>query len=144
MRVYAANASPVKPAAAAPRRPAEAGFSVAAEKGAPASGGAGAVRTLGGIDALLALQAFDDPGERRRRRVGRGRNALDALDALKVGLLAGTLDADALARLRTAAAALGDEGGEDPRLDAIMAEIALRAEVELAKVEKVQGRSPGA
>ena len=37
----------------------------------------------------------------------RGRGALDALDALKLGLLSGTLDTAALARLKSAAAGLG-------------------------------------
>src|SRR5262245_29468880 len=90
------------------------------------------LRTIGGIDALIALQGVEDPTERRRRAVKRGRLALDALDELKLGLLAGTLDTAALARLKGAVAALSDESG-DRGLDRVLAEISLRVEVELAK-----------
>lgn len=50
-----------------------------------------APRAAGGIDALLAMQGIEDAVERRRRSVARGRTALDVLDALKIGLLAGSL-----------------------------------------------------
>jgi hypothetical protein len=90
------------------------------------------VRTIGGIDALLALQGVEEPGERRRKAVKRGRSALDALDALKLGLLSGRLDAAAQARLKSAGAGLREPTG-DPGLDIVLAEIALRVEVELAK-----------
>ena len=45
------------------------------------------LRTVGGIDALVALQGYEDPAERRRRAVGRGKSALDVLDQIKLGLL---------------------------------------------------------
>jgi hypothetical protein len=92
-----------------------------------------APRNIGGIDTLLALQGVEEPGERRRRAVKRGRGALDALDALKIGLLSGTLDATALQRLKAASSGLREQTGE-PGLDTVMAEIALRVEVELAKI----------
>jgi len=98
-----------------------------------AAAGAGAPRLIGGIDALLALQGFDDPLERRRRAVKRGRTALDALDALKLGLLIGTLETGTLAALKSMAAELSDRTGE-PDLDTILAEIELRVAVELAKI----------
>ena len=47
---------------------------------------------LGGIDALIALQGIEDPVERRRRAVRHGPRALDALDELKIGLLAGDIE----------------------------------------------------
>ena len=72
-------------------------------------------------------------GRAARRAVKRGRNALDALDELKIGLLSGTLDTGALARLKAAPAALAEPTG-DPGLDAVLAEIELRVEVELAKI----------
>jgi hypothetical protein len=88
---------------------------------------------LAGIEALLALQGVEDPTERRRKAVSRGRTALDALDALKLGLLAGELSESTLARLKTAASGLKDASG-DPGLDGVLAEIELRVEVELAKL----------
>lgn len=92
-----------------------------------------AVRALGGIDTLLALQGIEAPAERRRRAVARGRTALDALDALKIGILSGELDASAVMRLKSSIPGLRDGSG-DPILDVILAEIELRVEVELAKM----------
>jgi hypothetical protein len=89
-------------------------------------------RAAGGIDALLAMQGVEDATERRRRSVARGRNALDVLDDLKIGLLAGSFDASTVARLRGAAADLKSSSG-DPGLDQVLSEIELRVEVELAK-----------
>lgn len=90
------------------------------------------MRTLGGIDALIALQGVEDPTERRRRAVKYGRRALDALDELKLGLLAGTLDQATMLRLKSVAGDLHEPTG-DARLDQVMAEIDLRVSVELAK-----------
>ena len=90
------------------------------------------LRTVGGIDALIALQGVEDPVERRRRAVKHGRRALDALDALKLGLLAGTLETSALLRLKTVATDL-KEGSGDEKLDQVLGEIELRVAVELAK-----------
>jgi hypothetical protein len=84
------------------------------------------------IDALLAMQSIEDPLERRKRSVKRGRGALDVLDELKLGLLTGSMDQTTVARLRAAAADLKSSSG-DPGLDAVLAEIELRVEVELAK-----------
>ena len=120
-------------AASAARRPASGTFSLGIENQARTTGMPTGVRNIGGIDALLALQGVEEPGERRKKAVRRGRGALDALDALKLGLLSGTLDTGALARLKSAGAGLAEPTG-DPGLDTVMAEIALRVEVELAKV----------
>jgi hypothetical protein len=68
--------------------------------------------------------------------VARGRGALDVLDALKIGLLSGNLDSSTVARLRDAAANLKASSG-DPGLDAVLSEIELRVEVELAKAGRV-------
>ncbi len=85
------------------------------------------------IDALLALQGIEeDPVERRKRSVTRGKTALDVLDDLKMGLLSGNLNASTVMRLRDAAANLKSSSG-DPGLDAVLSEIELRVEVELAK-----------
>lgn len=123
--------------AAAPARRATAGtaFSVAGPEPARTTGAGTPPRPVAGLDVLLALQAVDDPVERRRRAISRGRRALDALDALKVALLAGNLDGEALERLRSVAESLSDASG-DPGLDAVMAEIGLRAAVEVAKLTR--------
>jgi hypothetical protein len=132
MRVYGPNGALATPNAAPARRAGAGTFSVdGGEASRPASATA-ALRTVGGIDALIALQGLDDATERRRRAVKRGRHALDALDALKIGLLTGELDTGSLARLKSVTAELTEASG-DGALDTVLAEIALRVEVELAK-----------
>ena len=91
------------------------------------------LRTVGGIDALIALQGLEDATERRKHAVKRGRVALDALDELKIGLLGGTLSQATLGKLRSAAALLKDGSG-DIGLDSLLGEIELRVEVEIAKM----------
>ena len=93
----------------------------------------------GGIDALLALQGVDDASERRRRSVARGRNALDVLEDLKLAVLSGTLDSSALGRLKAAVVGLNEPSG-DRNLDAVLGEIELRVEVELAKIDSKPAR----
>ena len=124
-------AAPATPSTA--RRTASGTFSLEANNPTRAATTTAGMRNIGGIDALLALQGVEEPGERRRKAVKRGRAALDALDALKLGLLSGALDTGALARLKTAAIGLTESTG-DPRLDTVLAEIELRVEVELAKI----------
>ena len=46
-----------------------------------------APKAAANIDALLAMQGVEDPIERRKRSVQRGKGALDVLDDLKIGLL---------------------------------------------------------
>jgi hypothetical protein len=133
MRILGSNAPVRVSTPSAPRRAATGGFSVAEEQAPKQTQPAAALRTVGGIDALLALQGQDDPAERRQRAVRRGRNALDMLDALKVDVLAGTLGPGTLMRLRSATADLRDSSG-DAKLDAVLAEIELRLEVEIAKM----------
>ena len=133
MRVYGPNGSPPVGGNAPTRRAASGTFSLEAGEQPRAAAPAASPRVIGGIDALIALQGVEDSTERRRRAVRRGRAALDALDALKLALLAGSLDTAALASLKAATAGLAETTGE-PDLDTVLAEIALRAEVELAKI----------
>ena len=115
------------------RRTASGTFSLDTDNTARPAGAATGMRIIGGIDTLLALQGVEEPAERRSKAVKRGRTALDALDALKLGLLSGTLDTAALARLKAVATGLAEPTG-DPALDTVLAEIELRVEVELAKI----------
>jgi hypothetical protein len=133
MRITGSTAAARIATASAPRRSAPTGFAIAEEEATRSAAPAGALRTIGGIDALIALQGDDSPTERRRRAVKRGQIALDALDEVKVEVLAGTLGPATLARLRSAAAELRETSG-DARLDAVLAEIELRVEVEIAKM----------
>ncbi len=133
MRIFGSNAAAQVASSTAPRRAGGGGFSVAEADAPKLTAPAASLRTIGGIDALIALQGQDDPAERRRRAVKRGRTALDALDELKVECLAGTLGPSTLMRLKSATADLRDASGDD-RLDSVLAEIELRVEVEIAKM----------
>ena len=132
MRVDGANRTALTTAPNLARRPSGRHFFAGAGGHPACREGAVALRTLGGIDALVALQGIEDPVERRRRAVKYGRRALDALDELKVGLLAGTLDQATMLRLKAVAVDLHDTSGDDG-LDQVLAEIDLRVAVELAK-----------
>jgi hypothetical protein len=133
MRIYAPSGLAVAAPTAATRRSTPGTFTVTQDEAAHAAGGPTALRTVGGIDALIALQGVEDPAERRRHALKRGRHALDALDELKIGLLGGMLSPATLTKLKSAAAYLKDGSG-DASLDAVLGEIELRVEVEIAKM----------
>jgi len=133
MRIYGPHGIPVGTPASNARRSGSTTFSLGETTTVAENRPAAAPRAAGGIDALLAMQGVEeDPVERRKRSITRGRTALDVLDDLKIGLLAGSLDSSTVARLRTAAADLKSSSG-DAGLDQVLAEIELRVEVELAK-----------
>ena len=122
-------------------RKAESGpsFRIGAGPGAQRTAGTGATTTLAGLDAMLMLQGQPDtPHERRRRSARRGHDLLDGLDRLKASLLSGRV---ATHELLTIAGRLSEraETCGDPRLDGLIADIELRAAVELAKVEAARG-----
>ncbi|HEY0354182.1 MAG TPA: flagellar assembly protein FliX [Enterovirga sp.] len=116
-----------------PQRRATARFSLDDTPAPARTSAARAAIPLATLDAILALQGEDYPAERRRRHAKRGRDILDALDALKAAILAGRI---APSDLRRVVSRLRQDIGPsgDPALDQIMAEIELRAEVELAKL----------
>ena len=137
MRIFGSNAPALVGTAPAARRAASGGFAVNQQEAPKSTAAPAALRTVGGIDALLALQGQDDPAERRRRAAKRGGIALDVLEELKLAVLSGTLTPSTLQRLKSAVTDLADASG-DPRLDSVLAEIELRAAVELAKFEQSQ------
>jgi hypothetical protein len=138
MRIYGPNGTTLGSPAGNTRRTSSTGFSLPDAASVPEeTRSAAAPKAAGNIDALLALQGVqEDPVERRKRSVQRGRGALDVLDELKIGLLAGNLGPATVSRLRDAAANLKSTSG-DPGLDAVLSEIELRVEVELAKAGQV-------
>jgi hypothetical protein len=137
MRIYGPNGTTLGSPASNTRRTSSTGFSLPDASAVPEEvRSATAPRTAASLDALMALQGVEDPTERRRRSVARGKGALDVLDDLKLGLLSGNLDASTVNRLRDAAANLKSSSG-DPGLDTVLSEIELRVEVELAKAGQV-------
>ena len=134
IRISGPNANTAVANAPASRRAAAGGTFTLSEGETPrAAGGPAALRTVGGIDALIALQGLEDPTERRQQAVWRGRVALDALDELKIGLLGGSLSQVTLSKLKSAAGVL-KAGSGDGCLDGVLGEIELRVEVEIAKM----------
>jgi hypothetical protein len=132
MRIYGPNGTALAAAPAAARRTAGGTFTVSEQETPRNSSAAGSLRAVSTLDALIALQGVEDPTERKKRSVARGRNALDVLDKLKVSLLDGSVDQSTLARLKVAAEGLTERSG-DPGLDQVLGEIDLRVAVELAK-----------
>jgi hypothetical protein len=102
-----------------------------ARSGSVAHGAATGVAALASLDAVLALQGLPDAAERRRRAVRHGHALLDGLEALRLALLDGSLSSATLRQLAERREPLGE-----PRLDAVLAEIELRAAVEVAKLER--------
>ena len=132
MRVYGPNGTALASAPAAARRSAAGSFTVSEQETPRNTSAAGSLRAVSTVDALIALQGVEDPRERKKRAVTRGRNALDVLDTLKLAVLDGSVDRSTLARLKVAAEGLTEETG-DPGLDTVLGEIDLRVAVELAK-----------
>jgi hypothetical protein len=133
MRIYGPNGPTLGSPATSTRRTSTTGFALPDDAASiPESRGPSAPKAAANIDALLAMQGVEDPIERRKRSVQRGKGALDVLDDLKIGLLAGNLNTSTVSRLRNAAANLKSTSG-DPGLDTVLSEIELRVEVELAK-----------
>ena len=95
---------------------------------APASSG------VSGTDALFSLQEIDTATDRRSRgrAIRRADTIIDQLAELQADLLAGAVPAGRLQAL-TKMLRSQRESVDDPRLNDLIDEIELRAEVELAK-----------
>jgi len=133
MRISGPNAPTVATTPTRARPAGGGGFSLKDTANTGATSAPVALRSVGGIDALIALQGLEDPTERRKQGFKRGRVALDVLDELKIGLLGGALSASTVNRLKAAAGGLKDGSGDDG-LDRVLGEIELRVEVEIAKL----------
>lgn len=103
--------------------------------GAEQAAGTQAPSSIAMVDVLLSVQGADDPAQRaaRKRMVGRADNILELLDNIRLSLLTGQLTvgqvidiADIIASHR--------ERVVDPRMTAVLDEIDLRAQIEIAKM----------
>lgn len=102
---------------------------------AVAAGGVGGLGTVAGLDILLGIQEVgDDDGERRRSTARYGEDLLDRLDALRGHLLGGAVPLDELQALAQTLRGQQRRSG-DETLDAVVADIELRVEVEIAKLQ---------
>lgn len=87
------------------------------------------------VDSLLTLQEVPDSATGRRRAFKRGQSLIEHLDAIRVGLLTGSLSRDRLVKLAQMLRQPRDQA-LDPEVAEVLAEIELRAEVELAKLSR--------
>ncbi|MEW5727183.1 MAG: flagellar assembly protein FliX [Pseudomonadota bacterium] len=89
------------------------------------------------VDAIFVAQAVGDSDEReaRQRLIHRGEDILDKLEEIRHGLLLGVVPREKLEALAHSVRSRR-ENCPDPRLAALLDEIELRAEVELAKLSR--------
>ena len=132
MRVSGPTGAALASVPATARRTGDGTFSISEQGSARNAAAASSLRSISTLDALMALQGVEDPTERKKRAVAKGRKALDVLEKLKLGLLDGSVDGPTLARLKVAAEGLTEQSG-DPGLDEVLGQIDLRVAVELAK-----------
>jgi len=112
-------------------------FVVDDEPAAARVASAGPLAAATGIDALLALQAVEDPLLARKKAIRRGNSLLDTLESMKADLLMGQVSEGRLNHLMAVVTSARER--DLPELDALLDDIELRARVELAKF----GRYPG-
>lgn len=108
--------------------------SATASQRAAAMGGASAVLSVGSI---LSVQETPDALEEttKHKLIGFGNQVLDELENLRLGILGGSVSKE---RLTSLARTLREKRDSDdnPRLNAVIDEIELRAEVEIAKLTR--------
>lgn len=99
--------------------------------------GVAASQSIAKVDALLAVQGAEDPTERaaRRRMRERGDQVLRQLDHLRLGVLTGDLTIGQVIDIADVVAS-HREKITDPELTAVLDEIDLRAQIEIAKMRK--------
>ena len=92
------------------------------------------VAALSGVGGLVGIHEVSEDEVKRKRAYKQGRLTLDALEQLRDGLLSGSLP---VATLRNLERLVAQERAlvSDPKLNAILDDIELRAAVELAKLE---------
>lgn len=100
-----------------------------------ADGAAATVSTspAAGVGSLLSIQEVPSASDGRSRGLARARDLIDGLEDIRRGLLMGTIP---VSRLQHIARTMRDqkEATGDPTLAGLLADIELRAAVELAKL----------
>ena len=94
-------------------------------------------QSLTQMDALLAAQGAENPTERaaKKRMTLRADDLLDKLDTLRTSLLTGTLTVGHVINIADIVASHREQIS-DPALTALLDEIDLRAQIEIAKMRK--------
>lgn len=110
-------------------------FSQYVTGGASESPSASATHSIAQLDVLLAVQAAENPTERAAKKRARMRadNVLGKLEEVRIAMLGGNLTVGHMLDVADVVASHRDKI-HDPLLTAIMDEIDLRAQVEIAKM----------
>lgn len=105
--------------------------------GAQEASGAAATQSISKLDALLAVQGAESATERsaKRRMRERGESVLRKLDHIRLGILTGNLNIGQVIDIADVVAS-HREKITDPKLTAVLDEIDLRAQIEIAKMRK--------
>jgi hypothetical protein len=134
--------APTAPARRTERKSAAGGFAghldeVDAGDGAGDVGGAVGPAGPGAVEAVFALQEAPNATEEHQRKQVRahGEDLLDRLEMVRRWILDGAIPKEKLAELARLVRAQRRRT-DDPRLEAIIDEIELRAEVEIAKLTR--------
>lgn len=92
-------------------------------------------QSIAQVDALLAIQGAEDPthGAAKKRMCARADGLLDLLDDIRGAMLSGNLNVGDMLNVADTIAS-HRERINDPKLTALLDEIDLRAQVELAKM----------
>lgn len=92
---------------------------------------------VGAVDSIFALQEVPDAVDRRSRGLLRqhGEDLLSRLDELRIAILAGAVPKERLTQLAQRLRQKRQQS-DDPKLNEIIDEIELRAEVEVAKLTR--------
>jgi hypothetical protein len=93
----------------------------------------GGAATVFGVSPLIGLQEVDDALQGRRKARQRAADILDRLDEIRVGLLNGSIPREKLHEL-VRILQVRRQTIDDPKLQAVIDEIDLRAQVEIAKL----------
>lgn len=100
-----------------------------------------ATHSIAQVDSLLAIQGAEDPTERsaRQKAQKRCKTILDELEKIRLAMLSGNLTVGHMVDVADVVSAHRQKI-TDPALVAIMDEVDLRAQVELAKMRMVMDR----
>lgn len=98
--------------------------------------GPSASSSIASVDALLMAQATEDPAQKKAQKRMRERadSLLDKLNNLKMAMLTGQVNVGHMVSIADIAAT-HREKITDPELSALLDEVDLRAQIELAKLE---------
>lgn len=98
--------------------------------------------SISSIDALLMAQATEDPAQQksRKRMRERAESLLDKLNDLKMAILMGNVTIGHMISIADVVA-IHREKITDPDLSALLDEIDLRAQIELAKIQVAEAKA---